>query len=151
MKSAMKRRCAGGLAGTAVCGLLLVGVAPAAAQYGAQDGEWRSYGGDVGSTKYSPLDQITRDNFEQLEIAWRWSSVDDFLSMTTPDGGEWWADYDAIIGQLTADTPDLYRRSNTPNRSGAAAVMCKPRQMITPKQNRTAVAPTRPVSSAMTA
>ncbi len=121
MKSAMKRRCAGGLAGTAVCGLLLVGVAPAAAQYGAQDGEWRSYGGDVGSTKYSPLDQITRDNFEQLEIAWRWSSVDDFLSMTTPDGGEWWADYDAIIGQLTADTPDLYRRSNTPNRSNLQA------------------------------
>ena len=51
------------------CGLLLAGVTPAEAQYGARNGECRSYGGDVGSTKYSPLDQITRDNFEQLEIA----------------------------------------------------------------------------------
>ena len=49
---------------------------PAAAQYGAVDGEWRSYGGDVGGTKYSPLDQIDAGNFEDLRIAWRWRSVD---------------------------------------------------------------------------
>ncbi|MEE2636783.1 MAG: pyrroloquinoline quinone-dependent dehydrogenase [Acidobacteriota bacterium] len=100
---------------------LACAVTPAAAQYGAENGEWRSYGGDVGSTKYSPLDQIAPENFEQLEIAWRWSSVDDFLSMTTPDGGEWWADYDAIIAQLQADTPNLYRERNTPNRSNLQA------------------------------
>ena len=35
----------------------------------AQEGEWRHYGGDVGSTKYSPLDQIDRDNVADLEIA----------------------------------------------------------------------------------
>ncbi|MDP7690213.1 MAG: pyrroloquinoline quinone-dependent dehydrogenase [Vicinamibacterales bacterium] len=113
-------RLMGGAAVLAGC-LLLVGATPADAQYGAQDGEWRSYGGDVGSTKYSPLDQITRDNFDQLEIAWRWTSVDDFLSMTSPDGGEWWADYDTIIGQLQADTPELYRERNTPNRSNLQA------------------------------
>ena len=98
-------------------GLLVLGVVPVAAQYGAQNGEWRSYGGDVGSTKYSPLDLITRDNFEDLELVWRWSSVDDFLSMTTPDGGELWADYETIIGQLESDTPNLYRDRNRPNRS----------------------------------
>ncbi len=117
----MSRRITGGLVWMVGCGLLLVGLTPAAAQHGASDGEWRSYGGDVGGTKYSPLDQITRDNFEQLEVAWRWSTVDDFLSMTMPDGGEWWADYDTIIGQLTADTPNLYRRNNTPNRSNLQA------------------------------
>ena len=36
--------------------------APALAQQGAPGPEWRSYGGDAGSTKYSPLDQINRDN-----------------------------------------------------------------------------------------
>ena len=49
---------------------------PAAAQYGAVDGEWRSYAGDPGSTKYSPLDQIDAGNFDDLQIAWRWASVD---------------------------------------------------------------------------
>ena len=49
---------------------------PAAAQYGAVDGEWRSYAGDPGSTKYSPLDQIDAGNFSDLRIAWRWASVD---------------------------------------------------------------------------
>ena len=33
------------------------------AQRGAQKGDWRAYGGDKGGTKYSPLDQIDRDNF----------------------------------------------------------------------------------------
>jgi len=46
------------------------------AQYGAANGEWRSYGGDVGSTKYSPLDQIDETNFDDLRIAWRWRSID---------------------------------------------------------------------------
>ncbi|MCY4026093.1 MAG: PQQ-binding-like beta-propeller repeat protein [Acidobacteria bacterium] len=34
-------------------------------------GEWPSYGGDAGNTRYSPLDQIDASNFERLEIAWR--------------------------------------------------------------------------------
>ena len=55
---------------------LVLGAGPAAAQYGAVDGEWRSYAGDNGSTKYSPLDQIDAGNFEDLRIAWRWQSVD---------------------------------------------------------------------------
>ena len=38
-------------------------------------GEWRAFGADPGNTKYSPLDQITRENFADLEIAWRWTST----------------------------------------------------------------------------
>ena len=40
-------------------------------QSGTRNGEWTTYGGDLGSTKYAPLDQITAANFSSLEIAWR--------------------------------------------------------------------------------
>ena len=40
------------------------------------DTEWRHFGHDAANTKYSPLDQITPDNFNDLEIAWRWTSIE---------------------------------------------------------------------------
>lgn len=49
------------------------------AQSGALDGQWRSYGGDGGHSKYSPLDQISADNVQRLEVAWVWNSVDEEL------------------------------------------------------------------------
>lgn len=52
-------------------------VTPAIAQSGAVDGEWRSYGGDAGHTKYSPLDQIDASNVQNLQVAWTWTSVDE--------------------------------------------------------------------------
>lgn len=36
--------------------------------------EWRSYGRDLGNTRYSPLDQISRDTVGKLAVAWRWRS-----------------------------------------------------------------------------
>ena len=36
--------------------------------------EWLNNRGDLGSTSYSPLDQINRDNVRSLRIAWRWKS-----------------------------------------------------------------------------
>ena len=56
----------------------------AGAQHGTTDGEWTTYGGDKGSTKYAPLDQINRDNFGDLEIAWQWESIDADV-MALPD------------------------------------------------------------------
>jgi quinoprotein glucose dehydrogenase len=44
------------------------------AQSGAKNGEWSTYGGDLGNTRYSPLDQITSDNFNKLQIAWRFKT-----------------------------------------------------------------------------
>ena len=44
------------------------------AQTGAKNGEWRTYGGDLGNTHYSPLDQINAGNFNKLEIAWRFKT-----------------------------------------------------------------------------
>ena len=50
----------------------------------AAAGEWRYYGGDSASTKYSPLGQITRANVDQLRIAWRWSSPDNEIAKVNP-------------------------------------------------------------------
>jgi quinoprotein glucose dehydrogenase len=44
------------------------------AQQGARNGEWRYYGGDSGTTKYSTLDQINANNVKELKIAWEWKS-----------------------------------------------------------------------------
>ncbi len=44
------------------------------AQFGAPDGEWPSYGGDLGHTRYSALDQIDAGNFSELEVAWRFKT-----------------------------------------------------------------------------
>ena len=43
-------------------------------QSGATNGEWPHWGADQGNSKYSPLDQITRDNVKNLRIAWRWKA-----------------------------------------------------------------------------
>ena len=58
---------------------------PAFGQRGAQNGEWRSYGGDAGSTKYSPLDAIDGTNVENLRVVWRWQSVDYDRKAENPD------------------------------------------------------------------
>src|ERR1700687_2838462 len=51
--------------------VLLASTLPLAAQSGAKNSEWRAYAGEPGSTKYSPLDQINKDNAKTLRIAWR--------------------------------------------------------------------------------
>ena len=51
----------------------LAAPAPAAGQdSGAPAGEWRYIGGDAAHTRYSDADQITAENFEDLELAWLW-------------------------------------------------------------------------------
>ncbi len=37
-------------------------------------GEWRVWGGDAWSSRYSPLDQINAQNFNSLEMAWQWNA-----------------------------------------------------------------------------
>ena len=46
--------------------------APSVTARPAQPGEWRHWGADAASSRYSPLDQIDASNFEQLEVAWIW-------------------------------------------------------------------------------
>ncbi|HEY8519415.1 MAG TPA: pyrroloquinoline quinone-dependent dehydrogenase [Gammaproteobacteria bacterium] len=59
----------------AIAGASLAGMAPAAlGQRGAPNGEWPTYGGDLGHTRYAPLDQIDATNFGRLEVAWRFDT-----------------------------------------------------------------------------
>ena len=51
--------------------LLLLATVPLLAQSGAKNGEWPTYGADLGNTHYSPLDQINAGNFNKLQVAWR--------------------------------------------------------------------------------
>ena len=89
---------------TAAC----LATSPAEAQHGAPaDGEWRSYAGDSGSTKYSPLDQITAGNFGDLEVLWHWESVDSHLVHSTP-GGDSLVAADTLFDILQAEEPDLW-------------------------------------------
>jgi len=60
------------LAALAAC--VLWTMSPAWGQTGTKNGEWRTYGGDLGSTRYAPLDQINAKNFNELEVAWRFKT-----------------------------------------------------------------------------
>jgi len=62
----------------------LLATAPAgSAQSGAKNGEWPTYGGDLGSTRYSALDQINSANFGKLEIAWRFKTDSSALALNS--------------------------------------------------------------------
>ena len=54
----------------AILSMCLLAALPLSAQTGAPGGEWRTYGGDLGNTRYSALDQINASNFNKLQIAW---------------------------------------------------------------------------------
>src|SRR5688500_8531833 len=72
--------------GMAVLGVAVVAVAVtavarqsnavqgAAKVRGNVPGEWRYWGADAWSTRYSPLDQINGSNFGSLEVAWQWTA-----------------------------------------------------------------------------
>ncbi len=69
--------------------LVLLASVPLLGQRGAANGEWRAWAGDLGSTRYSPLDQINAQNFSSLEVAWRFKTDSlgprpDFNLQTTP-------------------------------------------------------------------
>jgi quinoprotein glucose dehydrogenase len=78
----MNRKGAGAvIAGAALAGVLFLGCAepgnvegPALVR-GNAPGEWRYWGADAWSTRYSPLDQIHAGNFDSLQVAWQWSAA----------------------------------------------------------------------------
>src|ERR1044071_2886798 len=45
---------------------------------GNAPGEWRYWGADAWSSRYSPLDQINAANFNSLQVAWQWQVGDIF-------------------------------------------------------------------------
>jgi quinoprotein glucose dehydrogenase len=87
--------------------------APAAKPSTAR-GEWPTYAGDLFAAKYSPLDQITKDNFSSLKVAWRAKSPDAFISMTLPNGDEWSADSRLVFEELRRLDPKRWRDNAPP-------------------------------------
>lgn len=77
-------------------------------------GEWPTYGGDLASTKYSPLDTLTPQNFGSLKVAWRAPSPDGVLTMTMPDGGEWTAGAPEVFAELSRLDPKRWRDDQPP-------------------------------------
>ncbi len=65
--------------------VLVLAASAAFAQQGAANGEWRSFGGDLGSTKYSALDQIDAGNVGTLRVAWRRPLVDSAYLVIDPE------------------------------------------------------------------
>src|SRR5215467_10894203 len=67
------------LAAPQVFGQMFAGT-PIPAQYTGQGqpstakGEWPSNAADIRGTRYSPLDQINAQNFNRLEVAWRFKT-----------------------------------------------------------------------------
>src|SRR4051812_46769967 len=57
---------------SAVAGLRLLGQAPGMPS--TKNGDWTHYTAAARGTKYSPLDQISGANFNQLEVAWKFKT-----------------------------------------------------------------------------
>jgi quinoprotein glucose dehydrogenase len=82
-----------GLAAVAVGGAVVVRARQSDARQGTalergnKPGEWRYWGADAWSTRYSPLDQINANNFDSLQVAWQWNAGqygEDEYYRTTP-------------------------------------------------------------------
>jgi len=56
-------------------GLISANVPAAAQGPGVENGAWTYLGGDAWHTRYAPIDQINAQNFEDLVVAWEWSSA----------------------------------------------------------------------------
>ena len=41
---------------------------------GTDSAQWTYLGGDSWHTRYTPADQITPENFHELDVAWRWDA-----------------------------------------------------------------------------
>jgi len=66
--------------------------------------EWTTYGGNLASHRYTPADQITKDNFNRLQIAWRLKT--DFLG-PTPD--TLYSATPLVIGRMLYTTAGMRR------------------------------------------
>jgi quinoprotein glucose dehydrogenase len=68
------RRCTIARALMSIAALVVWAAAGVEGQLGARAGEWPTYGGDLGHTRYAPLEQITSANFNSLEVVWRFKT-----------------------------------------------------------------------------
>ncbi len=73
-------------AGKIIAAALALIAAPALAQEDAPvTGDWAHFAGDIGATKYSPLDQIDAATIDRLKVVWRAPATDPALLAEAPD------------------------------------------------------------------
>ena len=87
-----------------VPGSHLSAVEPPTAPRGNKPGEWRYWGADAWSTRYSPLDQINASNFNSLQVAWQWNAGAFGERRVLP--------HDAAL----RERPAVHRRDDAPHR-----------------------------------
>jgi quinoprotein glucose dehydrogenase len=71
---------------------------------GGRSLEWTTYGSNLASHRYSPADQITKDNFNRLQIAWRLKT--DFLG---PRPDTLYSATPLVIGRVLYTTAGMRR------------------------------------------
>ncbi len=75
------------------------GAQPQARKVRSTATEWLSYGGDKASSKYSPLAQIGRGNFNRLRVAWTWRSAEEEVAKANPHLKTWaWEATPPMVG-----------------------------------------------------
>ena len=102
--------------------MFVLGGISVGAQPGATNGEWRSYAADTFGSKYSPLEQITADNFTDLEIAWRWQTADTHLVYEGERGASLVA-AETLFALREAEEPDRWVTPPTFRRLVATPLM----------------------------
>ena len=91
--------------------------------YSSDAGQWFTLGSDFAHTRYTPADEITAENFSELEVAWEWdgASFNAVSGRSTPsliDGILYtvvgYKRYVVAIDPKTGDTIWTYREPDTP-------------------------------------
>jgi quinoprotein glucose dehydrogenase len=67
--------------------------------------DWPSYGRDVGGSRYSPLNQINRDNVKKLRAVWRYRTGDVADGSRTAETSQFEATPIMVDGMLYLSTP----------------------------------------------
>ena len=94
-------------------------------------GDWLNWRGTRDAWGYSPLDQITRENVDQLQLAWAWAMDETGSVEAAPlvhDGVMFLPNAHGVIQALDAANGDLiweYRPGITPALEGSAAALAQ--------------------------
>ena len=79
MQAPITGRITGKLASAFAAAVLLTSSGLAAAQdiplFNTEPDEWYTLGGDYAHTRFTPADEITAENFSDLEVAWEWDGA----------------------------------------------------------------------------
>ena len=67
--------------------------------------DWPAYGRDAGGSRYSPADQITRENVRQLKVAWTYRTKEDPKQSVVGDKAAFEATPIVVDGTLYLSTP----------------------------------------------